>query len=130
MKYKSVNAKFESELLKKLGSSTGGDYKETLVDLVQLYRRTRKVGKAFEYINRMLYIYESWNGTEHGPFPPNLFKNEWFNYVGQSSRFYLRRGNTKRRPYKDWEYSINDCFSYCLDLLGRDIDADPLCQCK
>jgi hypothetical protein len=70
---KKVDTKYENDLLKKLRRSTGGDYKETLVDLVQLYRRTHKAGKAFEYIHRILYIYESWDGTEHGPFPSELF---------------------------------------------------------
>jgi len=123
-----MDTKYENELLKKLESSTGENYKEALVDLVQLYRRTRKAGKAFEYIHRILYIYESWDGTEHGPFPPELFKNELFNYEGQPSFYYLRWGNTNRRPYKNWEYSINDCFIYCLNLLGRYIDAEAICR--
>lgn len=123
-----MDAKYENGLLQKLESSTGEHYKDALVDLVQLYRSIGKPGKAFQYIDKILWIYESWNDIAHNLLPPNLFKNEWFNYIGESFSFETRGGNPEIRPSKDWQYRMDDYFSYCLNLLGKYKDAEIICR--
>lgn len=118
----------ENELLKKLESSTGENYKEALVDLVQLYRKTGKPGRAFRYIDEIFWIHESWNDTAHVLFPSNLFRNEFISYRGESFSFETRGGNPETRPSKDWQYRLDDYFSYCLNLLGRYMDAEIICR--
>jgi tetratricopeptide (TPR) repeat protein len=124
-----MNKEYENELLKKLESSTGDNYKETLVDLVQLYRSIGKPGKAFKYINTILDIYyENWNATAHDLFPNDLCKNECFNYSASLVSFYSKGDDPETQPSKHWQYRINDCFSFCLNLLGRHKEAETICR--
>jgi tetratricopeptide (TPR) repeat protein len=124
-----MNKKYEKELLKKLESSTGENYKKTLVDLVQFYRSIGKPGKTFKYINEILAIYyENWNATDHDLFTPELFEYEYFNYSQTSFSFEIKGDDPETQPSKYWQYRINDYFSFCLNLLGRHEDAETVCR--
>jgi tetratricopeptide (TPR) repeat protein len=122
-----MDAKYENDLLKKLESSTGDIRKETLMDLAQFYRSIGRPGKAFDYIDEILDIYSNWNETTHDLFP-NLVNNEWLNYRGVSFMFDCNGGDPDTRPSNGWQYSINDCVSFCLNLIGRYNDAETVCR--
>jgi tetratricopeptide (TPR) repeat protein len=122
-----MDAEYENDLLKKLKGSTGNKRKEILVDLAQFYRRAGRPGKTFRYIDELLDMYGKTNKTPHNLFP-NLVHNEWFNYRTESLTFGCRGGNPETRPSKDWQYRINDCISFCLNLIGRYNDSETICR--